>query len=243
MNNTAKQITRMNEPNEIQPIAFYGSNYTDEEYDAIGLRYIKTKYIRKEAMLYTRKWFDYRRMHPVKATYLFAHHYTAAFGRMMAKRDGEHAKYHRGFKGGDPMKAKAGQNTGFYKARQYADLLGIPYDFFCSYAMSWFTDRLWKRLPKPYHLYSPEFLKAVKTAWGIKLLDSIQVPDDSFYMARGFYEHPDQVAFQHWLCSIIKGRAAPEMALMTYMTLNEYLVDDFVGQYFGEEVIQKAINF
>lgn len=224
------------------PISFYGSELTDEECDAIGLKNIKPKYIKKEAMLYSKKWFDYRRMHPVKATYLFAHYYTQAFNKMMKKRNGEHDAYRKGFSGGDPMRAKAGQNTGFYRARQYADLLGIPYDFYCAFAMEWHSSRLWTRLPKSYHLYSRDFLKAVKTAWDEVLTETIVVPESDFYMADGYYEHKDQVEFQHWLLKLIKTRKVPEMALATYMFLNEYLIEGLVREYFDDSIIQKAIK-
>tara|TARA_R110000851_G_C13102760_1_gene569223 strand:- start:8260 stop:8955 length:696 start_codon:yes stop_codon:yes gene_type:complete len=224
-------------------LVFNGSHLTDNECEAIGIKHIKRKYIKKEAMLYSRKWFDYRQMHPVKATYYFAHCYTAAYKKLMEERLGNHAIYHRGYKGGDPFRASAGQNTSFYKARQYADLLGIPYDFYCNFAMRWANDRLWKRLPRPSHLYSKDLIRAVKHAWDKRLTETIEVPTSKFYMVDGFFNHGDQLEFQHWLLKLIKKRRVPEMALTTYMCLNEYLVEDIVKEYFSDEVIQKALEF
>lgn len=223
---------------------YYGSDFSFEECEAVGLLRVNPKLWKGEAGLFKSKWFDYRDLHPVKATYLFANMYSRAYRRLMCRRVGiEKGQYHKGFRGQDIFMLRPGDYSGFWKARQMADQLGIPYDFYNNFVMRWATDNLWKRLPRPTMLYSEKMVDAIKAAWDDEMKAAIQVPQSERYLAENFEGHQDQYDFQFWLCGLIKKRPNPHFALATYMYMQPMLVEEVVNSQFEHDIIRNAGAF
>src|SRR4051812_30836313 len=81
------------------------------------------------------KWFDYRFMTPFQATEAFATAYLAAYRRKWSTYlSTEEAANKKAFRAGD-WRSDRSERTSCWKARQAADLLGMPYDFFCEQAL------------------------------------------------------------------------------------------------------------
>ena len=151
------------------------------DYDAIASVRLTPADFKIEPELYMTKWFDYRVLHPVQATYLFADEYTqAARGYHKRNRDVRAAPFIKPYSGKDLFTLEPepelrqitrGKNAGKFKrdkspnvaksvfkalwrARQSADRLGIPYRFYCEAVMRLANERGWKRTPSAMNLIS-----------------------------------------------------------------------------------------
>src|SRR5690554_2626742 len=130
-----------------------GLNLTALEYDTLACQHIRPDLLQLEAGLYQTKWWDYRIMHPMEATYHFAQAYVQAVKAAVRKRIDLYVSINcKPLKDQDFLKCSRHVITGLWKARQEADRHGIPYDFWCSKAMKYAQDRDWRYLPKPTHL-------------------------------------------------------------------------------------------
>jgi hypothetical protein len=128
-------------------------------------RFIRKDWIDIERALMTGKWFDYRFMSPVAATYLFAHEFKKAYKLAYRKNiDTTRGEYVRplpddlfDIKGltTDKLKSRKRMISGIWRARQVADAMGVPYDIYLASAFHW-TLRYWNQnyLPRPQHLYT-----------------------------------------------------------------------------------------
>ena len=74
-------------------INYFGNDFTSDKYDSIALSAISDKFLKNESALFSTKWFSYRHLHPVSATYLFAHLYTEEYRKVYQKiRDQDRGK-------------------------------------------------------------------------------------------------------------------------------------------------------
>lgn len=222
--------------------SYFGADLTDIECQAIGLQCIPDiKRWKGEARLYRTKWFDYRQLSEIKATYLFAEYYRRAYRRLMCRKIGiERGQYSKGFRGDDIFKLKKVEYTGFWKARRMADSLGIPYDFYCNAAMTWSLESLWVRPPRPTQLYSEKILTHITEKWDSEVSAAIWQPLSDFYQLDNYVKHPDQDAFQNWLCDRIETKPNKDMALANYIEFNPLLTKEIAIDRFGEELVNKA---
>ncbi len=107
-----------------------------------------------ERWLMTSKWFDYRFMHPVQATYLFTDAYRRVYKQMYATTfDRDRADYVKGIKAEDPfdLSKRNTDRAGLWKARQMADGLCMPYDLYIGIAMHWSLRKCRKEYLPPRH--------------------------------------------------------------------------------------------
>jgi hypothetical protein len=128
------------------PTNYIGSELTDAECDEIALARFDKKLFKDESELQQACWFDYRFMHPVKRTYLFAHTYVQNYKAAYEKHvDINSEKIFGISRPNDPLdnrpanvgpngkaKSKLSAPTCLWKARQMADGLCIPYHYFTS---------------------------------------------------------------------------------------------------------------
>lgn len=121
----------------------HGMDLSLIQYEEIAVTRIDKKYRRNEAELMSKTWWDYRTMHPTKRTYLFAAFYREQF-RALYQRHISHdiSENVRGYSRPDPLdnrpnkgkRSKLPTPTYLWRARQAADYIGCPYDFFCFHA-------------------------------------------------------------------------------------------------------------
>ena len=121
----------------------YGLNLTRPEYEEIAVTRIPKKHRKDEAQLMNICWWDYRGHHPAWKTYLFAGPFREVFRRLYARNiEADPGENVRGYSRPDPLdnrpsrgkKSKLATPTYFWKARQYADEMGAPYDFYVNVA-------------------------------------------------------------------------------------------------------------
>src|SRR5260370_40528478 len=65
---------------------YFGNDLTVADCEMLALSRVAAPLRVAESLLFTRKWHDYRSLHPVQATYLFAEQYRLAVRRAYAKQ-------------------------------------------------------------------------------------------------------------------------------------------------------------
>lgn len=238
---------------------YVGSDLSELDCEFIALERVSQSLLAKERDLVKTAWFDYRLIHPTKRTYLFAHYYEEAFRYMIRLHvdyeqvEGESPRSY--LPKHDPLgkpksvllkDEKAGTNSAFrtttciWKARQSADLLGMPYDVFCMSGMKAAIGRIWQRIPSPSQLYSENILNQIIDRWEILLNERIYAASDEFYTLPKWVGHPAQQEHADWLCKQIAMRSAPEYALMEYAFKKHMIPPQMARSYFSDSVISSA---
>lgn len=152
---------------------YFGNNFTHEQYDGLRIKYVDQKLSGIDPSLFDTKWWDYRSLHPMHATYLFADCYqravraglarrvdmfiaysASAFGRQRAISDKTGKPLKRTIANIDFTDGSKTLITGLWRARQMADKYGIPYYTYTRSAVMYAEDMLWTYVPKPHQMYA-----------------------------------------------------------------------------------------
>lgn len=211
-------------PSEIEQThgSFFGAALDPQSCDVLAIAKIDRKLLNRETALYKSKWFDYRPMHPVLATYLLAHHYNRAYGDMVGQCYDHNKRFMVAFKGKDVMACR--EVKSFWKLRQRIDELGIRYDFFCREAMSWCIDNGWKQPPRPAHVATnDELIIHVTNLWEMESRAKIQWARSARFTAAAFVGAPDQLAYEEHLTARIMQRPHPKYSIHAALYLHDAL--------------------
>jgi hypothetical protein len=222
---------------------FYGHDLSFLHCEVAAIANIDGKILKREPELLTKKWFDYRRMHPTKATYLFAQCYLKAYQDFMVTTlDFERGKFMRPFKGGpDFMVAK--EKKALWQLRQTGDQLGIRYNFFLRFAMNWMMARSWHHAPRPSHMNAnDEMLADMVLAWEEECRNSLQICADERYLAANWFGHADQIAYEAFLIKQIKQRAHPKFSLSAALYTHGILRIEAALAHFPAGVVDAALQ-
>jgi hypothetical protein len=212
----------------------FGIDLPQPEYDLLATKEIYGVLLDKELTLFTTKWFDYRAYHPVKATYLFVHHFLIAYKRMTARIvDVELALYVKPFKGSDFMVSS--DKTAFWKARQAADSMGIPYNLYISYIMNARFDMGIPFVPRITMFYSDWAMEKAIEGW-------MSTAEHTITPAITQLRRDVDVEYQHYLCSLINLRADPLYALADWLFNKRTLTKKIALHYFSQHQIDLAYN-
>ena len=144
----------------------FGLDVSRIEADRLALKFIRKDWMEVERALITGKWFDYRFLSPVAATYLFAHEfkkiYRATYKLNVDSERGEHVKPLPE----DLFKAPKNVVSGIWRARQVADAMGMPYNVYLGRAYHW-SLRYWnhRHLPRPQQLYTDMITDRTAVDW------------------------------------------------------------------------------
>lgn len=141
--------------------AVFGVDVSRWDADLLAHKFIRKEWLAIEVPLAHGKWFDYRFMNPVAATYLFAHEYKKvyrdAYRRNIDTLVGDYIKPLPDdlFRPKRETPHTRAVIAWIWRARQVADAMGMPYDIYLQRAYHWLT-RYWRRghLPQPSHLYT-----------------------------------------------------------------------------------------
>lgn len=214
-----------------------------ERYDSLTVQHIPAKYWISESQRFAGKWWDYRIMHPMQATYHFANAYKIAYQRAMAQRDDwERAQHLIGLRHDDFLDCAASTRTALWIARQAADQVGCPYSFYCSNAMQYAQRRDWQNLPRPQALYSqaPMFeqdlsiIDYITQRWTQRCKDELQYSREPFYRVEHFASNPHQIEHQRMLLKFVKSRASKSILLATLVYEDQVLSEAVVKAAFED---------
>lgn len=225
----------MQQPQE--PFKYFGSELDLEEVEALALK-IHPRYRDREPELYRTKWFDYRHLPPVKATYLFDHYYRLAVAQMYAKtKDAAKVSEIKPFEHEDIFKCK--EMLAMCRARQSFDHIGVRYPWGLNWVMSRCADRGWGYFPRPNQLYGGELLADLEEAWTRHCKEVYQDVLHPRFTNPYYRGHPDQMDYHRWLIQQCKVRSLPHMLLSTLLQQQKIPMEVALSEL-GPETVQKA---
>lgn len=156
-------------------------------------------------------WFDYVRLHPVKAFYFFVDSYSRQYGRYLEENIDMGMKYARGLKG-EVMEHR--ELRSLLSLKLEADKRGMPYRTFLAYAFDYFRLQGWTRPPRPSHIVnSAECLEFVEQQWAELATDMTVYAADTWFQAPEWVGHHHQQRYEKWIVQAIKQRERKEVAL------------------------------
>lgn len=220
---------------------FYGHDLDLLHAELLAIQHIPASLLKKEAELMRSKWFDYRRMHPTKATYFLAQCYNRAYQDCVVVMKDRSGKFMRGFKGLDMLQSR--EKLAFWRLRQLIDSLGIRYDFFLRQAMDWHVSAGWLQPPRPSHISSnQDMITDVMMAWEEECAARLQFCKDERYKVRNFFGHVDQLAYEEFLIAQIGTRRHPQYGLHAALYIEDAIRIERALQAFDSRVVQLAID-
>jgi hypothetical protein len=200
---------------------YFGSDFKREQLEAIGLQVDPAHRVDLPDLMRSR-WFAYRGMHPVQATYLFAALYkaqTKTFAECFV--DIETAEDARAFAPDDIFKSR--DMTGMWLARSTADRVGCPYETLLRFAQRRALDRTFQRFPRPNQLYGEDVELDLADEWKATCSRSLQYCKDDHFKASRYQIHDyerwpaDVRAHTSFLVKQIAARSAPRDKLLGRM--------------------------
>lgn len=218
---------------------YLGSSLTHDDYEMLALARIPEPLRREEPALFKTKWFDYRHLHPVSATYMYAARYVEAVRDIYAQtRDRDEAATIQPFEVEDIFYSR--ELTSVWRARQALDRLGIRYEFALRFAMTRFANRGWSYFPRPNQLYTEELMLDTRDAWNLACSHTLQIAKHPRFTAPYYTGHPDQIAYQEWLVEQVRKREHPHRALSRLLS-EKVIIPDFANVMLGKGILAKAI--
>ena len=226
--------------------SFFGSTLNDDECDRIALMRITPELRGTESHLFTTKWFDYRHLHPTIATYYFAHCYIKSVRDIHAvTKDYQEAKIIKVLDHEDifiPPIDVVPLDVSFWKSRQAADSIGVPYDFALSFTMNRAASRGWHVYPRPNQLYASELTLDIQDAWKERMRGSFQTAKNPRFQLKNFIGHIDQVSYQNWLLAQVAIRDSPSATLSRCMRECQ-LNAELALSKFSSTVVNEALSY
>jgi hypothetical protein len=224
----------------MEPFVFRGDKLTVADCELLAFARIGRAHRERESYLFTTKWFDYRHLHPVKATYLFAHRYEECVRAFYSEtKDRASADKARAF---DTPNVFANREiAAVWIARQAMDAIGCRYEFGIRFALKRFNDRGWRMFPRPNQLYSTEFLLDLRDAWQRQCDAVLELPKHPRFNVAAYEGHPDQDAWQAWAVRQIKRRQHQDRVL-SRLFQEELLPVGLASRSFPGPIYDKAVK-
>lgn len=226
---------------------FYCNNLAFDHYEILMINKIPKKERKIETELMTTKWFDYRLMHPMYATYYFYHLYIKEFQAFWAKAiNFETSSFIYPFKGDarlDFMKAR--EALSIWRLRQKADLLGIRYDFFLKTAFNKIHRmQAGGRIipPRPAMFNKEELLAEIHNEWLAMCKASLQIACSPYFTVLNFNNSLMQREHESFVLDQVAQRTIPYYSLSSCLHLYEVVSIESALQRFDFNIVQLAIN-
>jgi len=220
--------------------AFIGHDLSRAELELRGMR-IDPVHREGEADLMRSRWFDYADMHPVAATYLFAHLYNEQTRRFYAACiDERTAADQVGFTPEDIFYSR--DLTAMWLARRCADKNGWPYDFVLEVAQKRFIDKLFHRFPRPNQLYSEEFELDLQDEWRARLARQLVYSRAPRFKAMNFTGQVVQARHANFVIEQIKSRVRPHTGLLGRMLHEDVLSVTMAATRFKPDEVCAALE-
>lgn len=215
---------------------------TTSELDEVVISEIKRDLLLREADLMGSKWFDYRILHPWQATALFLEAYRSEHAWVMRKREDVNSHwFHKGIKATSLCRTTPTQMTALWKARQAADSIGVPYDYYCRTLLDWAEQRNWTHLPRVSQLYLEDHIQVVLVAWQDSLRTRLRIATEPCYHREAGDEW-HQVEYRRFLLDQVETKTHREFALASLIHRYEHLTEELATQRFGQAVVEKALR-
>lgn len=224
---------------------YYGSRLNQDHYEILTIQHIAPKERAGELDLMQSKWFDYRLMHPMQATYYFVQCYRKAYRDFMHRTmNFEAAPYAKAIKEQDFLLSR--ERMAFWRLRRTVDKLGVRYDFFLHHAMSRLHIMIGSGkvyAPRPSHLdKDQELLEQVMLAWDDLCAASLQMAQSPCYRVSNFNTGLQfhQRAHERFILEQLKRRKHPHFGLHAAMYMHDLVSFEAAVQEFGVEIVREA---
>jgi len=211
------------------------------------------KYLIEELHLSTTKWFDYRFLGPAEATELFAAEYQKAFQlAWRANFDYREAEQKKGLRErstilqttAEETTKQLRESTGLWIARQRADTLGIPYDFFIRNAIEAHMRNGRRKIPRPSQLAAgptaDKILATVADLWNDWIANNclLVVSHLLQYKNEMYSGLPAQDAHHEWVIERLKYGRPYNIGLACFV--RRILPEKRAATAFGEHRVAQA---
>lgn len=225
---------------------FYGRKLSFNDFEVLAIQHIPRTLLKEESGLMQTKWFDYRRLHPMQATYHFMKCYTLAyqeFNRVAV--DAEKAPFMRPIKGNDFISGR--EKLAFWKLRQMVDKLGIPYPYFLARAMRWYVEECFRRqslyAPRPGHITTnEELIVTIMMDWEEDCLIRLKIPADDWFRTSNFVGNEHQLAYEKFILEQINNRQHKRFSLSSAIYKYQVLRVEMALIKFGGKLVSDAIK-
>lgn len=225
---------------------FFGTHKTPRMLERLMFEFFQErKHFEPEPGLMAMKWFDYRFMHPVLATYYYAQCYRRVYKRKWERHvDRRTSVYAAGIKADDLFKADNATIRACWTGRQTADYFGMPYELYIELAME--RAMGWKRdfLPRPQQLYSEQLTNAAHAGWVERQASRLFVAADPRYRLGAWRGDgtAHQRAHEAWVCDQLAKRTPGSRAILlgTYLWRDPVVRERFALERFGADTLTLA---
>jgi hypothetical protein len=191
-----------------------------------------------EADLYVTKWFDYRRWHPMTATYYWVHCYIEAARRFCAQNnDIEKAEQLKIFGVEDIGSSR--DLIAAITARQNLDRIGCRYEWALTWMIKRHSDRGWMAFPRPNQLYGEELMLDVRDAWVEECAVSLQIPRSSYFKAG---QGDVCREFTDWAFDQVRRRTVDHWRPLSRLLREGVVTPQQVQEAFGHRTAERAIR-
>lgn len=211
--------------------------------DEASTQIISMDLLRLENELFDKKWYDYRQLHPARATALFMESYKDAHAKVMQRRiDIGRAPFSIGIKKQPLFAQSQGTLNGLWKARQMADRMCMRYDFYNHTTLLLAEQRCWRFLPRPNQLYNKDLLPLLQEKWGEEIRANIQVATDPRFLAENYQGDPDQLKYVGFLLLQAGLKPNRDLALNSLINRHGALPEKIARKRFGNGIVDKAMR-
>ena len=195
----------------------------------------------RERILYGQKWFDYRFLSPMAATVRFYHLYQEVYRwKYAANIDTSEAER----KTGVSKKTTVGERTSFWRARQFADELGVTYEIFLEAAFQVCIRRGWSRLPHINQIYGEKnreaIASAVKTDWAGHISSRFTISILPQYRDEAYGGLEAQIDHRNWVMDQIKARHDSPHSIGRACYVHGVLPEDDARLKYGQAKLNEA---
>lgn len=156
-------------------------------------------------------WFDYRRLHPVKALLYFRHVFSEANGHYLESGIDVEMRFNKGLKG-DPLVHREIRQLWYLMLE--ADRRCIPYKFWLYGMFDWFARSGWTRPPRPAHLLSnKDAQEHAQLRWAAAIEEVTHASEDPWFRSGNFEGHQYQLDHEQWIVDSIRKRNNRDIAI------------------------------
>lgn len=168
--------------------------------------------------------------------------YRKAFNESIKRENAEFEARRAARQSIDMMKVP--ETLGFWKGRQCADRIGMPYNLYIGAAMRFLIEgNIWQRIPRPVHLYSDKVIGHVVEYWEATLQEGIIQPHTEHLGDDNEFTLQCKRAIERWLCERLSKRKHPHYGLAHYLFDKKLITEEFALQFFESSVVEKARRF
>jgi hypothetical protein len=215
--------------------------------NAVAQAHLSKDVLERDAGLFATKWFDYRFLTSKEATDKFIEAFPIAYrAAFRANFDVVNAPLKKGLVDAGPYNDQR-ELTSVWRARQFADELGLPYDLFLAWAIEGFLRNGYKRIPRPNQLFGSKVQAHVKNHVTTQWADYCVNCRPMFsllpvYRVEAYFGLPAQDDHYDWIVALIQARSAVSARfLLARVCFSEQIlpIDRAVFE-FGAPLVERA---